>query len=100
MINPQDFALATNAVIPTKDAFQGDTPMPLPEGTYARDFGIGPMDVSAGDLTTQQTITITRDGTPMEPGVYLSVYPQKRARKACQSDSGDNLYDRLCTGSG
>ncbi|MFZ1463988.1 MAG: DUF6603 domain-containing protein [Anaerolineae bacterium] len=75
VINAREFSLVTDSVIPIKQANRGE--MPLVRGTrfsdpggqgaakayeVATDFGIAPMGVNPGELTTVHTIRMTRDG--------------------------------------
>jgi hypothetical protein len=64
VVNPKQIALATNSVIPVKEAYLDQS---LFNGTsYQTTFGIGSMAVKSDNLTTKQTITITRDGVSVE----------------------------------
>lgn len=55
VVNPKQFAIATDSFFPTNKAIVGDAP---PPGVTYPPFGIRPMGVSASDLTSQHTITI------------------------------------------
>ncbi len=56
IVNPKDFCLVTNSVIPSKSA-SADS-LTLPKG--ATDFGVGPMEVSSDNLDTSHTIKVSR----------------------------------------
>jgi hypothetical protein len=68
LVNPKDFRLVTNSLIPAKGANRkvadtgssGDFAA-LPHNG-ATTFGVAPMDLHAGDLNTTHSIAITRDG--------------------------------------
>jgi hypothetical protein len=59
VINPKNFSLVTNSVIPSKQAFQGTQQVALTEDVNGA-FGIGSMAVSASEFSSKQTISITR----------------------------------------
>ena len=63
VINPLDFVLATNSLVPSKTASFGSSPL-AHGGTDA--FGIAPMNIDRTAVGTAQTITITRDGASVE----------------------------------
>jgi len=56
IVNPKDFCLVTNSVIPSKSAIADS--LTLPKG--ATDFGVGPMEVSSDNLDTSHTIKVSR----------------------------------------
>ncbi|MCZ8049973.1 MULTISPECIES: DUF6603 domain-containing protein [unclassified Microcystis] len=66
IINPKDFCLVTNSVIPakkavyTKDITLQDDQIQIAESNTQ--FGISPMEVKSEQLTSDLTISITRDG--------------------------------------
>ncbi len=64
IINPKTFSLVVNSVIPTKSATAAGSSLNIDQANT--DFGIGSMALAATDLTTSQTISITRDKTPYE----------------------------------
>lgn len=72
IVNPKGFTLLTNALIPSEEAYLHTTAIDLTASGHRTDFGIGPMAVPAADLTTWQTITITRDGEHVEEAFTLT----------------------------
>ncbi|MFI6520895.1 DUF6603 domain-containing protein [Spirillospora sp. NPDC050679] len=60
-VNPCDLRLATDVAIPSTGAQAGTRT--LPGGVP---FGVAPAGQAAGSFTSEQTITITRDGRPTE----------------------------------
>ena len=56
IVNPKDFCLVTNSVIPSKSASAGGAQ--LPKGST--DFGVGPMGISSDNLDTSHTILVSR----------------------------------------
>jgi len=61
VINPKDFSLIINSVIPSKEADSGGEKIPT-QGNNS--FGIGSMGLTSNDLHTKKTITITKSGDP------------------------------------
>jgi len=61
IINPKEFSMVTNSVIPAQKSIQGTTE------TEYHHFGIESMGLTQADITTAlQTVTITRDGDSVE----------------------------------
>jgi len=58
VINPKEFSLVTNSVIPSKAAYAAGNE--IEAGTYASAFGVASMGLKAKELVTSQTISITR----------------------------------------
>ena len=56
IVNPKDFCLVTNSVIPSKSASAGS--IQLQKGST--DFGVGPMGISTDSLDTSHTIEVSR----------------------------------------
>jgi hypothetical protein len=54
IVNPKQFALVTDAFIPSREVLGGEKKINGPG------FGINPMGISAGDLETEHRVTITR----------------------------------------
>ncbi|HEX3557447.1 MAG TPA: DUF6603 domain-containing protein [Thermoanaerobaculia bacterium] len=63
IVNAKDFRLATNSLIPSKEAQCGQTGL-SPGGTS--EFGIAPMDLRAKDLASQHALSITRAGSAVD----------------------------------
>jgi hypothetical protein len=61
VVNPKELTLRTDSVIPLKTSS-----VLLEADKINTGFGIGSMEISANDLKSTQTITITRDGGPAE----------------------------------
>ncbi|MDX2030919.1 MAG: DUF6603 domain-containing protein, partial [Blastocatellia bacterium] len=59
IVNPKEFCLTTDSVIPSKEAYSRSDKLPA---MFETNFGVGPMEVVAGNLASRQTITITRNG--------------------------------------
>ncbi|MDF5728930.1 MAG: hypothetical protein PUP92_13125 [Rhizonema sp. PD38] len=55
ILNPKQFALVTDAFIPSKKVFAGGQ-----EKDNSAGFGINPMGIKAGNLETEHRVTITR----------------------------------------
>jgi len=55
IVNPKQFALVTDAFIPSKKVFAGGQ-----EKGNSPAFGINPMGINAGNLVTEHRVTITR----------------------------------------
>jgi hypothetical protein len=64
VVNPKAFSFVVNSAIPVKEAKKGAAQIPL--GGASTSFGVGSMDIEAANLATRQTITITRNGKPVE----------------------------------
>ena len=64
VINPKEFSLATNSVVPSTTAQYAleDKTQAISLGQAPGRFGIGSMAITAADLTSTQTITIKREG--------------------------------------
>jgi len=64
VINPKEFSLATNSVVPSTTAqyLLEDKTQAISFGRTPGRFGIGSMAITAADLTSTQTITIKREG--------------------------------------
>lgn len=62
VVNPKEFAVVTNAVIPTKQAFSGQGSNALDIGGANNEFGVTPVGIQKNDLETTQRITVRRDG--------------------------------------
>ena len=60
IINPKEFAVVTNAVIPTKQAFSGSGNSPLDTKNANQSFGVSPVGIRDNDLETTQKITVKR----------------------------------------
>jgi hypothetical protein len=60
IVNPKYFCLVTDSVIPSKEAYKRDTRLTV---TNLPQFGVGPMAVASGNLSSTHTIKITRNGT-------------------------------------
>ena len=60
VINPKNFCLVTNSVVPIKTCNQ------LNNQEFNKQFGISPMAVSSDQLTSELTISINRDGQLIE----------------------------------
>ncbi|WP_072926086.1 DUF6603 domain-containing protein [Microcystis aeruginosa] len=74
IINPKDFCLVTNSVIPAKKAvytkditLQDDQIQIAASNTQ---FGISPMEVKSEQLTSDLTISITRDGKSLSSAEF------------------------------
>lgn len=66
VVNPKQFSFVVNSVIPAKEAYKGEgARKALLKGGPAT-FGIGSVEIGAENLSTTQTITITRDGEDAE----------------------------------
>jgi hypothetical protein len=79
VINPKQFSLTTNSVIPSTKAQYALNVNEYQEISLSRTpgtFGIGSMEVSAGHLTSTQTITIKRDGdvVPEDDFEYTPIF--------------------------
>jgi hypothetical protein len=66
IINPKNFSLITNSVIPSKEAQTGNSPIAMNGAKAIRDFGISSMGIQPENLITKHTITITREGEQVE----------------------------------
>ena len=70
IINPKDFCVRTNSVIPIKDCTTtikpADKKEKLTDFASNTDFGIAPMDKSKDKVKTFHQIVVTRDGQPAE----------------------------------
>lgn len=64
IINPKDFCLVTNSVIPIKTCKQLNT------DKINDKFGISPMEVKSEQLTSDLTISITRDGKSLSSAEF------------------------------
>lgn len=63
VVNPKDFSLVTNSVIPSKEAFRGEDNEAIDiAGNANANFGIGSMGVKSGDLCSKHTIEISKYG--------------------------------------
>ena len=60
VVNPKEFAVVTNAIIPTKQAFSGQGSNALDTGGANGSFGVTPVGIQANDLETTQRITVKR----------------------------------------
>ena len=77
VINPKEFSLVVHSAIPFKTATSApDTGTNLVKNANI-DFGVGPMAVSADDLTSNLTITVERDGAPAAVAFNYSVIKKK-----------------------
>lgn len=65
IINPKDFCLVTNSVIPIKTCNVN-----LNTQEINTQFGIGPMAVTPGQLTSTLTISVTRDGKSLSSAEF------------------------------
>jgi hypothetical protein len=65
VVNPKELSLVTNSVIPAKEAIYPDQSQ-INDSSHQTTFGIGSMAVTSDNLTTKQTITITRGGESVE----------------------------------
>lgn len=61
VINPKEFAVVTNAIIPTKQAFLGQESNALDTGNANQAFGVTPVGIRDNDLETTQRITVKRE---------------------------------------
>lgn len=59
IINPKDLSLVTNSVIPSKEAYSGNQKITTQGNDH---FGIGSMALTESELSTTQTIIITKEG--------------------------------------
>ena len=67
VMNPKTFSLATNTLIPVKEAYRGQgSESPIETGGAAKAFGIASMALESSDLQTRHTICITREGANVE----------------------------------
>ncbi|MEM9686238.1 MAG: DUF6603 domain-containing protein, partial [Bacteroidota bacterium] len=61
VVNPKELILLTDTFIPSKAVIWGDGTGDQPDsGDWNSNFGIGPMDISASELTCSQTITVEK----------------------------------------
>ncbi|ATB41383.1 hypothetical protein CYFUS_006849 [Cystobacter fuscus] len=60
VVNPKDFALTTDAFVPTKKAVQGEGRQEIGMGGAQGAFGIRPMAVMPDDLETEQWLRVTK----------------------------------------
>lgn len=76
VINPKHFSLITNSVIPSKQAYRETEAQPLNIGEANTAFGIGSMDVKSNELTSTHTITIKKNGQPLQKNEfeYIPIY--------------------------
>jgi hypothetical protein len=59
VVNPKDFCLVTDSMIPSKTCFVGNKQLQLSE-PVATDFGVGSMGVAPANLSTRHKIEINR----------------------------------------
>lgn len=76
VVNPKQFAIATDSFFPTNKAIVDGADQNITD----KSFGIRPMGVSASDLTSQHTITLSYDegGSGWQWDSYFSVTPLRR----------------------
>lgn len=70
VVNPKEFVIVTDSVIPAMSAFVGKSTTPF-DASHATAFGVGSMAVTAKDLSTSHTVTIRGDGGSSEDGFEL-----------------------------
>ncbi|QDE92721.1 transcriptional regulator [Myxococcus xanthus] len=77
IVNPRQFALVTDSVVPAREAYHPASGAPL----TGRAFGIAPMAVKGSDLKSTQRLSIQRDGEDVEPDKF-TISPVKRRMPA------------------
>lgn len=61
VVNPKEFSLATDAFVPTKTAWKGESRTPLEVGTAKENFGVRPMGKKPDEVGAEHWIRITKD---------------------------------------
>lgn len=100
VINPKDFCVRTNSVIPIKDCVTAikpaDQKQKLSDFASNHDFGIAPMDKAKESVRTFHQITVTRDGQPAESQfVVRPIYNHVPGGLWAEKNSADINAQRL-----
>jgi hypothetical protein len=77
IVNPRQFALVTDSVVPAREAYHPSEAAPV----SGRAFGVAPAAVRGSDLKSTQRVTILRDGAPVRSDAF-KVTPVKRRMPA------------------
>jgi hypothetical protein len=83
VVNPKDFCLVTDSMIPSKTAMAGDRQLQFSDPLMT-DFGVGPMAVAPANLSTKHKIQIDRivDQVGVSAEDYFDFVPIKKRAPA------------------
>lgn len=77
IVNPRDFVLVTDSVVPARESFHPAASAPIPGPA----FGVAPVAVKGSDLRSTQRVVIRRAGVEVEPDKF-KVTPVRRRMPA------------------